>query len=80
MRTERPYGNQKIDFLDEPVQAVRLPQELLLLHADLEKALIDAVERGGEAIQEDRSRGYALTRDPTAQTVELQIRATPLTF
>ena len=66
--------SKRIHFLDEPVQPVRLAQELLLLHAKLEKTLITAVERGGEAIQEDGSRGYALTRDATARSLELQIR------
>ena len=66
--------SKKIQFGDEPRQSPRLPEKFLSLHEKLEQALIAAVERGGEAIEEDTSRGYALTRDPTARAIELQIR------
>ncbi len=66
--------SKTIRFLDEPAGALRLPQELLQISARLEGALRAAVERGGDAIQEDRSRGYALTNNPSARSVELEMR------
>ncbi len=66
--------SKAIRFLDEPAGALRLPQELLQINARLESALRSAVERGGDAVQEDRSRGYALTNDPSARSLELKMR------
>ncbi len=67
--------SKTIRFLDEPAGALRLPEELLQINARLESALRAAVERGGDAVQEDRSRGYALLNDPSARSVELELRA-----
>lgn len=66
--------SKPIRFLDEPTGDLRLPEELLRINARLESALQAAVERGGDAVQEDRSRGYALTSDPHARSVEMELR------
>ena len=65
---------KQIRLRSKPREPLRLPRDLLSLHEKLEQALIQAVERGGDAIEEDTSRGYALRRDPTARALELKIR------
>jgi len=60
---------------DAPTGRLRLSRELLRLHADGDRAIQEAAERGGEAVQQDNSLGYALTRDPAVRSVELKVRA-----
>ncbi len=61
-------------LLDEPKEDLRLPQNLLDISARLEDALIAAVAHGGDAIQEDRSRGFSLTNEPTTRSIQLEMR------
>jgi hypothetical protein len=58
-----------------PNGAVRLSKELLALEARLEKAGQEAMLKGGDAVVEDDSQGYALQRDPKLHALQLELRA-----
>jgi hypothetical protein len=56
-----------------PTGAVRLPQELLNLQKQIDATMHAAVAAG--RAEDDRSEGYALSKDPEWRALELQLRA-----
>lgn len=52
----------------------RLSGSLMALYRRLDAAIENAVCRGGDGIQEDDSRGYALLKDPDARALQLAVR------
>jgi hypothetical protein len=61
-------------YLPEPTGSARLSPELVALMKKRDKALYAAIEKGGDAPQEDDSAGYALTHDPASRALDLQLR------
>ena len=58
----------------KPAGTVRLPWEFLTLYAKVDRAIDVAIKKGGDAPQEDDSRGYALIHYPPARKLQLQMR------
>ncbi len=58
-----------------PNGAMRLSKELMALEARLEKAFDEAMRKGGDAVVEDDSQGYALVNDPKLRALQLELRA-----
>lgn len=58
-----------------PTGAVRLSKELVALEARIEKAGEEAMLKGGDAVMEDDSQGYALAHDPKLRALQLELRA-----
>ena len=58
----------------EPTGHARVSTELEQLDERLGQAIAAAVRKGGDAAQEDDSKGYALTKDPEARSVQLALR------
>jgi hypothetical protein len=56
-----------------PTGAVRLPQELWNLRKQIETTVRAAVSAG--RAEEDRSEGYALSKDPESRALQLKLRA-----
>src|SRR5262249_11498745 len=56
-----------------PTGAVRLPQELWNLQKQIETAVHAAVSAG--RAEEDRSEGYAVSKDPESRALQLKLRA-----
>ncbi len=52
----------------------RLSADIMNLYGRLDHALETAVRRGGDAAQEDDSKGYALIKDPNARSLQLAVR------
>jgi hypothetical protein len=52
----------------------RLPPEIVDLYSRLDRAIMTAVRKGGDAAREDDSAGYALIKDPDAKSLQLAIR------
>lgn len=61
-------------YLPQPGGAQRLPRDIVDLYARVDRAIYDAVRKGGDAAREDDSRGYALIRDPEARALQLSVR------
>jgi len=55
-----------------PHGSARLPPAALKIYRDIEKALLNAIEKGVSG--EDDSRGYALSLDPGTRTKQLALR------
>jgi hypothetical protein len=53
--------------------------EAMSLFKRLDEAYFAAVQKGGDAASEDDSRGYALSKDPAARALELELREWALT-
>ncbi len=58
----------------EPKGNERLSSDIMDLYGRLDRALEEAVRKGGQAAEEDDSNGYALVTDPTARSLELAVR------
>jgi hypothetical protein len=65
----RPFA-----FNTPPGGNARLSAPIVDLEARLDKAIEAAVRKGGEGVQEDDSRGYALVKDPAARALQLSVR------
>ncbi len=73
-----------IGLADRPGPSVRLrtpsaelselPEGILLLYQQLDAAWERAAATGGDAVREDRTRGYALSNDPVIRATQLRIR------
>jgi hypothetical protein len=71
-----PGGTYKPFVLDPaPAGPERLPAEILSLQRRAEEARATAVQKGGNAAQEDDSQGYALSKDPAMRAVQMDMRA-----
>lgn len=57
----------------EPKGNERLSPDIMDLYGRLDRALEEAVRKGGQAAEEDDSNGYALAKDPTARSLELAV-------
>ncbi|MEJ7608131.1 MAG: hypothetical protein WKF37_18165 [Bryobacteraceae bacterium] len=66
--------NKGFIYNAEPKGKERLPSNIMDLYGRLDHALEAAVRRGGQAAEEDDSNGYALVRDPTARSLQLDVR------
>jgi hypothetical protein len=62
-----------ISYYPAPKEHLRLPKNVVHIYYRLMDALGVAVRKGGSAPGEDDSRGYALTNDPTARSLELKL-------
>lgn len=56
-----------------PRDSARLPPAALKINRDIERALLNAIEKG--VSREDDSQGYALSLDPETRTKQLALRA-----
>lgn len=63
-----------ISYYASPKGHERLPDNLNELYRRLDRAIKVATHKGGEAIQEDDSRGYALIKYPPAHALQIQLR------
>lgn len=61
-------------YLQEPKGKVQLPASMLDLYKRLDLELEAAIQRGGEAAEEDDSQGYALSKDPGLRELQLSVR------
>lgn len=66
--------SKTITYRERPTSTVALAPEIVELSEQLDEALMRAARRGGEAALEDSSLGYALTNDPAAKAIQLEIR------
>lgn len=66
--------NKNFAYNPAPEGSERLSPDIMDLGARLYKAIEAAVRKGGDAAQEDDSNGYALTKDPTARSLQLEVR------
>jgi len=70
-----PGGSYKsVAYRPEPAGRDRLPLLVMDLQARLDRALHNAVLKGGDIVREDDSRGYALVNDPAARELQLAVR------
>ncbi len=70
-----PGGSYKsFAYNPEPKGDGRLPPKVMNLYQRLDRAMEEAVQRGGDAIHENDSYGYALISDPAARALQLQVR------
>jgi HEAT repeats len=70
-------GESSEGFAYNPVPAgdARLPAAIHKLSDRLDQAIEAAVKLGGQNAQEDDANGYALTKEPKARALELDLRA-----
>lgn len=70
-----PGGSYKpFAYGPAPQGHARASIELNELYERLGRAIETAVRKGGDAAQEDRSSGYALTKDPQVRSIQLALR------
>jgi len=70
-----PGGSyREFAYSPQPQGDARVSTELEQLDERMGKALVAAVQKGGDAALEDDSQGYALIRDPAAHSVQLTLR------
>uniref|UniRef100_Q025Y8 PBS lyase HEAT domain protein repeat-containing protein n=1 Tax=Solibacter usitatus (strain Ellin6076) TaxID=234267 RepID=Q025Y8_SOLUE len=67
-------SSKKFVINPPPNGAVRLSKELSALEAQLEKAGEEAMLKGGDAVIEDDSQGYALAQDPKLRALQMELR------
>ena len=58
----------------EPQGKDRLPADIIRLYSRLDHALEAAVRKGGQAAEEDDSKGYALIKDAGTRSLQLDVR------
>ena len=70
-----PGGSWKaFAYAPPPTGDARVSSELEQLDERLDQAISAAVSKGGDAALEDDSKGYSLTKDPDARSVQLRLR------
>lgn len=62
------------EYNANPTGSATLPQEIVTLNDKFAIAVMAAVTKGGDAVQEDDSQGYALFKDPDARKIQLSMR------
>ncbi len=67
-------SNKSFAYNPEPKSKERLSSDIMGLYGRLDRALEAAVRRGGQAAEEDDSNGYALIKDRTARSLQLEVR------
>ncbi|HLH01365.1 MAG TPA: HEAT repeat domain-containing protein [Bryobacteraceae bacterium] len=67
-------SSKPFTYNPEPTGNERLPPDIMGLYRRLDRAIEEAVRKGSRAAQEDDSNGYALINDPTARSLELEVR------
>jgi hypothetical protein len=67
-------SSKPFTYNPKPIGSERLPPNIMSLYRRLDRAIEEAVRKGGWAAQEDHSHGYALINDPTARSLELAER------
>jgi hypothetical protein len=69
-------GNSYKAFAYDPAPTgrARVSNDLVRLYERLGDAISAAVQKGGDAASEDRSNGYAITRDPPVRSIQLELR------
>ena len=66
-------SSKKFVYNPEPRGKERLRSDIMDLYGRLDPAIEAAVRKGGEAAEEDDSKGYALEKEPTARALQLQV-------
>jgi len=66
--------SQQFTYNPAPKGNEQLPKDFTDLYHRLDQAIEAAVQEGGTAAQENDSHGYALSGDPAARALELQMR------
>lgn len=66
-------SNRSFAYNPEPKVNKRLPPASIDLYHRLHRALGEAVQKGGQAAEEDDSNGYALIKDPEARSLQLTV-------
>jgi len=70
-----PGGSYKLfAYAPMPTGQARVSTELEQLDERLDRAIVAAVRKGGDAALEDDSKGYALWKDPEARSVQYALR------
>jgi len=67
-------SNKGFTYNPEAEGSVRLPSSIIEVYGRLDQALEAAARSGGQAAEEDDSNGYALIKDPTARSLQLEVR------
>jgi hypothetical protein len=67
-------SSKPFTYNPEPTGNERLPRDIMSLYRHLDRAIEEAVRKGGRAAQEDDSNGYALINDPAERSLELAVR------
>jgi hypothetical protein len=62
-------------YLPRPTGAAQVSPELAGISKNRDEAQRAAVQKGGDAAQEDDSAGYAISKDPEARAWDLKLRA-----
>jgi hypothetical protein len=65
-------GEPRRTYRPAPAGDVRLPEEVTAAGAELERALLAAVQRG--VIEEDESEGHSLLSDPAARAIQRRLQ------
>jgi hypothetical protein len=65
---------RKFAYNAKPKGSARVSNELATLYGRLNQAIEGAVRKGGEAVREDDSAGYALIGDAVARSLQLELR------
>jgi hypothetical protein len=66
-------SNRSFAYNPEPKGNERLSPDIMNLYLRLDRALEEAVRKGGQAAEEDDSNGYALVKDRTARSLQLAV-------
>ena len=70
-----PGGSYKpFAYGPAPTGRASVSNELEQLYDRLGEAIVAAVQKGGDAAEEDDSKGYALIKDPQARSIQLALR------
>jgi len=65
---------QAFAYSPAPTGHARVSNQLEQLYDRLGEAIGAAVRKGGDAAEEDRSKGYALTKDQQVRSIQLELR------
>ncbi len=65
---------QAFAYSPAPTGQARVSTRLEQLYDRLDEAIAAAVRKGGDAAKEDRSTGYALTKDQQVRSIQLELR------
>jgi hypothetical protein len=67
-------STKNFDYNPAPKGRIRLSEEIIALHRQMESAEEAAIRKGGNAAKEDDSNGYALINDQVARSLQLKVR------